>query len=105
AGLFWIALFYPWFRDDPVQKPSVNAAEMELIRRDQPPPESREHRRLDAPHWLALVTNRSILAITIAYLCTSFSWSFFVSWMPRYLANVQHLSVQNSKWISTGPLL
>ena len=105
AGLVWVALFYPWFRDDPAQKASVNAAELDLIRRDQPPPESRVHRRLDAEYWLALITNRSILAISIAYLCTSFSWSFFVSWMPRYLSGVQHLSVADSKWINTGPLL
>src|SRR4029077_11031927 len=32
AGIVWVVLFYPWFRDDPARMPKVNAAELDLIR-------------------------------------------------------------------------
>src|SRR4029453_1463140 len=83
-GLVWVALFYPWFRDDPAQKPSVNEAELALIRagrksEDEPAPPQTPPRL-----WADLFTSRSLWAMALLYLCGSFGWSFFVSWMPRF---------------------
>ncbi|MGH7956153.1 MAG: MFS transporter, partial [Opitutaceae bacterium] len=36
SGLFWVAAWYWWFRDDPAQHRGVNAGELALIREDQP---------------------------------------------------------------------
>src|SRR5689334_10223413 len=41
-GLLWAAAFYAWFRDDPANHPSVNAAEVALIREPIPGAESSE---------------------------------------------------------------
>ena len=35
-GLIWVALFYPWFRDEPAEKRGVNVAELALIRSGEP---------------------------------------------------------------------
>src|SRR5690242_14012497 len=37
-GVVWCVVFYFWFRDYPEQHPSVNQAELDVIRADEPPP-------------------------------------------------------------------
>jgi MFS transporter, ACS family, glucarate transporter len=86
-GIVWILMFYPWFRDHPSEKPTVNQAELELITKGAPP-EVRGHSM--APSlWRSLLTNRSLLALCVLYLCSSFGWSFFASWMHKYFEEKQ----------------
>jgi MFS family permease len=103
-GLVWVASFFLWFRDDPAQKPSVNQAELALIRSGRTETDLHGHemsRRL----WAELFSSGRLWAIAAAYMCGSFGWSFFVSWMPRYMASVHHPSSGMGEWLNTGPLL
>jgi MFS family permease len=103
-GLMWVALFYPWFRDDPAEKPRVNNAELALIREGRTADESSNHAATPPGLWRALFTSRSLWAMALLYLCGSFGWSFFVSWMPKFLDQVHHVSFQKSEWVSAMPL-
>src|SRR5215203_5185 len=58
-GLVWSAVWYIWFRDEPEQHPSVNAAELEKITSDRGPAET--HPSGGFP-WLRLFANRNIVA-------------------------------------------
>lgn len=101
VGFTWCLLFYPWFRDDPAQKPSVNEAELNLIRSGRPASSAAK----PAPEiWAALFTNRSLWGLAALYFCGSFGWSFFVSWMPKFFLKVHHINFENSEWMTTGPL-
>ncbi|MBL8821189.1 MAG: MFS transporter [Planctomycetia bacterium] len=102
-GFIWCIWFYFWFRDTPEQKSSVNAAELQLIRTG---------REKDVAHhvpfrelWRDLLANRSLLAIIGFYLFGSFGWSFFVSWMPRYLKDVHQFPFDLSESVWKQPLL
>jgi len=101
-GLAWVALFYPWFRDEPRDKPTVNEAELDLIESGRGPPA--ESHATPPGLWAALFTTPSLWAMALLYLCGSFGWSFFVSWMPRFLKDVHHISFQNSEWMTVMPL-
>ena len=101
-GLVWVVLFYPWFRDDPAQKPSANESELALIRAGRKPEEA--HPGTPRGMWADLFTSRSLWAMALLYLCGSFGWSFFVSWMPRFLDEVHHVSFEQSEWASAMPL-
>ena len=105
-GVIWVLAFWPFFRDNPADKPSVNAAELEFIRAGRAPGEipSSTHR---APReiWAALFSCRSLWAMGILYLCVSFGWSFAVSWLPRYMKDQHHVEYQKSAWTSGLPLL
>jgi len=101
-GLVWCVAFYPWFRDHPSEKSSVNAAELELITRGSPP-EVRGH-EMPGHLWRKLLLNRSLLALGVLYLCGSFGWSFFASWMPKYFKDVQKMAYEESEWIAALPL-
>ncbi|MFM2093985.1 MAG: hypothetical protein RIS70_1109, partial [Planctomycetota bacterium] len=85
-GLVWVGLFYYWFRDHPSEKPSVNKAELAMITRGNPP-EVRGH-SMESHLWGKLFFNRSLLALGVLYLFGSFGWSFFASWMPKYVETV-----------------
>jgi MFS transporter, ACS family, glucarate transporter len=102
VGIVWVVAFWWWFRDHPSEKKSVNAAELELITRGAPP-EVKGH-GMPAPMWRALLTNRSLLAMGVYYLCGSFGWSFFASWMPRYFSDVQNVSYDRSEWMVAAPM-
>jgi MFS family permease len=102
-GLIWTVLFFLWFRDNPADKPSVNEAELELIQSDSgPAPRHEAHG--DARVWAALFTSRNLWSLALAYLCISFGWSFFVSWMPRYLLDVHHVSFKGSQAMDVLPM-
>ena len=101
-GLAWVALFYPWFRDNPRHKPSVNAAEVELIESDHVP-EPAGH-ATPPGMWGALFGSPSLWAMALLYLCGSFGWSFFVSWMPRFLKDVHGVSFEKSELMNAMPL-
>ena len=101
-GLVWIAAFYWWFRDHPSEKSTVNEAELKLITHGAPP-EVRGH-AMEPGMWTRLLTNRSLLSLGVLYLCGSFGWSFFASWMPKYFKDVQKMPYEESEWMSAAPL-
>ena len=103
-GVVWVVLFYPWFRDDPGDHHSVNEGELALIRSGRSEQDRPEHRPTPPGLWRALFTSRSLWALALLYLCVSFGWSFFVSWMPRFLDEVHDLSFERSEWVSALPL-
>ena len=106
-GLAWVAIFLPFFRDDPAEKRSVNPAELTLIRAGRPA----DDRRADAGHghvmdagvWKALFVSPSLWGLAVLYLTGSFGYSFFVSWMPTYFEKVQGVSFDKSEWMNVGP--
>jgi MFS transporter, ACS family, glucarate transporter len=101
-GLAWCVAFYLWFRDDPASMPSVNAAELRLIKG--------EGGSASAPHsmpgqaWRALFTCRSLWAMGLLYLFGSFGWSFFVSWAPQYLKEMHEVNFDDSEFMTGLPL-
>jgi sugar phosphate permease len=102
-GIAWILLFYPWFRDDPAEKHSVNEAELQVIRSGGKPPRARPTH--DARVWRDLFTSQSLWGLAMVYVFGSFGWSFFVSWMPKFLLKVHHITYANSEWMSALPML
>jgi MFS transporter, ACS family, glucarate transporter len=101
-GVVWCLVFYPWFRDEPAQKESVNAAERQYIEANRAVAET--SLAADARVWVKLFSSPSLWALALYYFCGSFGWSFFVSWMPKYMDKVQHVTFENSEWSSALPL-
>ena len=102
VGIVWCVAFVPWFRDEPSDKRSVGATELKHIERG---------RGLEEAHtwnwriWVDLVSSKSLWAILIYYFCGNIGWSFFVSWMPRYLKDVQGVAFDRSEWATALPFI
>jgi MFS transporter, ACS family, glucarate transporter len=102
-GVFWCLAFYPWFRDDPAEKKSVGVAELQHIESGRGPIEAGH--AMEQGMWGKLFTSPSLWAVAMYYVCGSFGWSFFVSWMPRYMKVAHGVAFEKSEWSSAWPLL
>lgn len=100
-GLVWCVLWFPWFRDDPAAHRGVNAGELALIRAGRGDAEGHAAGR---DVWRALVRSRSLWALAALYVFGSFGWSFFVSWMPKYLQDRHGVSFGASEDFWKQPL-
>lgn len=102
VGVIWCLIFYPWFRDEPADKPTVNDAELRYIESGRV--------KIEAGHsmaprmWLKLFSSPQLWAVSLYYMCGGFGWSFFVSWMPEYMKEVHQISFENSEWSTGLPL-
>lgn len=99
-GLVWCAVWAIWFRDDPAGHPSVNGAELALIRSGTaaPPPESAK------PRWKELLLNPTMLSLFASYFASGFGFQFFVTWLPTWLIREHGASLAKSGALSGLPL-
>lgn len=102
-GVVWAVAFGLWFRDNPREHPSVNAAEAALL----PPPEAVIATHQNVP-WSKLVRSPSIWMLCGQYFAASYAWYFYITWLPKYLRDVHHytydLSIQGAL-LAAMPLL
>ena len=98
-GLIWAVLFFRWYRDNPRDKPGINAAELRMIEQDQ---------HLASSHsgvpWGKFVRSRQVWMLCFQYFCLSYGWYFYITWLPTYLHEARHLSLDNGALLSTLPL-
>lgn len=80
-GVMWCVLFTWWFKDRPEAKPSVNAAELALIRTSAAETEA-GHRHLP---WARLLANGNLWILGLMYFCQAYGWYFYITYLPRFL--------------------
>jgi ACS family glucarate transporter-like MFS transporter len=90
-GVVWAVVFYWWFKDNPRDHKSVNAAELELLREN----EQNISGHGDVP-WGRLVTRPAVWLLGIQYACLSFGWYFYVTWLPTYLNDVRGMELKSN---------
>ena len=101
AGIIWCAVFLFWFRDDPAQHRSVNAAERELLEASRV---LTTHRAGQA-HWLSVLLTRPVLILGLQYFCFSYVWYFYITWLPTYLREGRGQSPARAAALAVLPLL
>ena len=100
-GLLWCAIFWFWFKDNPNQHTSVNDAERELL----------ETSRVLMTHhtgqkaWFSLLATPEVAALCLQYFCVSFSWYFYITWLPTYLREGRGQTAAQAAALSVLPLL
>jgi len=99
VGVAWAALWYRWFRDEPREHPSVNAAEADLIETT---------RGLSVGHergtWSEVFRIPSLLPLCLQYVANSYGYYFFITWLPTYLAKARGMSSAELAIFSGLPL-
>lgn len=79
-GVVWAIFFYRWFRNHPKDHPSVNAAELAQI--GHAADEAVGHGNVP---WGRFLTSTTVWMLWSQYFFMSFSWYFYITWMPTYL--------------------
>ena len=98
-GIAWAVLFLPWFRNDPAEHKSVNKQELalleggrELVLHDHGVP------------WYRLLLQRDIAFLGLQYFGFSYTWYFYVTWLPTWLHEARGLSMTQVGLYATWPL-
>lgn len=102
-GLLWAVGFYAWFRDDPREHPWVNDAERELIAEGEQ--KAREPSVKPATPWSVLLTSPQMFLIAAQQFFRAAGYVFYTTWFPAYLQETRSVSVENSGYLATFPLL
>ena len=101
-GFVWVAVWQAWFRDEPAEHPSVNAAERELILAG---------RRVGGSHptgwhfWGRLLARRNTVALCVMYFPNSFAVYFCMTWLATYLSERHGLGHTQLAFFAGLPLI
>lgn len=97
VGFAWALGFRLWFRNDPSEHSGVNAAELEQIRADTPPPAADP----GPVPWRAVLTNRGLIVLSLIMILAAFFTYFFYSWFPTYLRDGRGVGNVEAGWLTT----
>jgi ACS family glucarate transporter-like MFS transporter len=98
-GVAWVAVFLPWFRNDPAQHKGVNAEELKLLA------SSRELVLHDhGVPWYRLLLQRDIAFLGLQYFGFSYTWYFYVTWLPTWLQKERGLAPGEAAFYAMIPL-
>jgi sugar phosphate permease len=100
-GVLWCLIFFAWFRNDPAEHPSVNAAERELIETTRNLPVHGSTQK----HWLSILLTKQVAVLVLQYFCFSFVWYFYITWLPTYLIEERGATPGRAAALSVLPLL
>jgi MFS transporter, ACS family, D-galactonate transporter len=105
TGALTALLAFVWWgyaTDDPARHPSVNPAELQLLRgrllSAVAPVAPCSTGRCD---WVSLLHNRSLVLLTISYAALSYFEYLFYFWTEYYFRDVRHLSGPTSRLYAT----
>jgi MFS family permease len=97
VGVVWAVVWLVWFRDDPREHRSVNAAEVAWIGQ----PAASGHASVP---WGALARSRNLWAVCVMYFGIIYGWYFYLTWLPTYLKQARGFDLKAVGWASALPL-
>jgi MFS family permease len=100
-GGIWCAVFWPWFRDNPAQHPSISASDLAYIREDPDPPSTAKP---SCTPWKRIFMNANLWAFFWMYFATSYGFWFLLTWLPTYFIRQHGLSAQRAGFYAALPL-
>jgi nitrate/nitrite transporter NarK len=104
AGLAVALLYWLGARDTPRQHPWSNEAEARLVEGSLPDAVARPTAKLGELPLVALLTSTSMWLNSAVQFLTNFGWLFLITWMPRYLAEVHKVPVDQRSWMASFPI-
>jgi sugar phosphate permease len=95
----FLALIWAWYgRNNPSQHPAVNAAELEVIRFEEP---VADEARDTTPAWRVLLGNRNLVLLTLSYAAVGYFEYLFYFWIPTYFKEALEFNKEKTRLYST----
>ncbi|WP_345830403.1 MFS transporter [Erwinia sp. HDF1-3R] len=104
-GFVWLAFWLWLFRDKPEQHPRITAAERTLITAERPATRLTEKGAPSRVRLWRYVFSLPVLGVAAAFFCFNYIQFFFLSWLPSYLTDFQHLDIKSMSLIGILPWL
>lgn len=102
VGFCWAIPWYRWFRDEPSEHPSVNAAERDWILSGRVAQSKHSGRMSD---FVRLLRQRNMAALCVMYFTQTYGFYFYITWLPTYLENVRGMKSVQLGFLAGLPLL
>jgi sugar phosphate permease len=99
-GIVWAIFFYWWYRDNPRDHKSVNAAELALLKGA----EKTASGHGDVP-WGKMLRSRTVWGLWIQYFAVSYPWYFYITWILTYLGEYRGVTPGTAAIYAVFPLL
>lgn len=102
-GALWLLAWLTIFKDSPDQHPRVGEAERELIRRSRA--ETLVEGVQEGRSLVSYIFSAPVLAVATAFFCFNYVLYFFLTWLPSYLMDYQHLDIKGMSIVAVIPWL
>ncbi|MGA8136194.1 MULTISPECIES: MFS transporter [Pseudomonas] len=102
-GALWLVAWLLIFKDTPEQHPKVSEAERELIRVSRA--EVLVEGVQEGRSLVSYIFSAPVLAVATAFFCFNYVLYFFLTWLPSYLMDFQHLDIKSMSIIAVIPWL
>ncbi len=96
-GVLWVAVFFFWYRDNPKDHPSVNAAELAII--GDSVKMADDHGSVP---WGRFSASSSVWLLWVQYFMLSYGWYFYITWFPTYLSKALGFDLKSSGAVLSG---
>jgi sugar phosphate permease len=100
--LAFIAVWAWYGRNTPAEHPRVTAEELSELGKNS------AHATQTAISWRRLrrlLSNQSILLLTVSYICMNYVFYLIANWCFLYLVQERHFSLLEGGWLAAGPPL
>lgn len=105
-GFIWMTVWWRCFRDLPTQHPAVSEAEKALIIADRPSLQLGERQGEEKVASVGrYLLSMPVLGVAMAFFAFNYVLYFFLSWLPSYLTDFQHLDVKHMSVVGMLPWL
>ncbi|RKT13857.1 sugar phosphate permease [Paraburkholderia sp. RAU2J] len=105
-GFVWMAFWWRCFRDQPDEHPSVSKQEAQWIAADrQPTPSSSTGAAATSHGVFHYLLSLPVLGVAMAFFAFNYVLYFFLSWLPSYLTDYQHLDIKHMSLVGILPWL
>jgi ACS family glucarate transporter-like MFS transporter len=101
VGLVWSAIWWTWFRSDPIEMPGIAAEELREIHDGGA---SRRHEHSAIP-WAKMFALPHLWLIVIAYFCYAWGSWFYFGWFTTWLVRGAGFSVAQMGVFASFPFL
>lgn len=105
AGIVVGAVFWVFVRDWPWEHPGVNAAEVELIRGDNPAASPQGASKAPPVPWGLMATSANVWASSIMQFGVNVGWTFIITLMPEYLSQQFNVPIETRGLMTSMPLI
>jgi sugar phosphate permease len=99
-GWLWAAVWYWYYRDDPREHESVNAAELEKLEHAL----GRATTVKKIVPWKQILSNPQMWLISSMYFCYGYGIVTFLTWFPTYLIQARDFTLAEMGLYASAPL-
>jgi len=103
-GFVWMVCWWAFFRDTPEEHSAVSSEERQLIASDRPTLSLDDG--AGAQHGIAYyLFSVPVFGVAAAFFAFNYLLYFFLTWLPTYLTDFQHLNIRDMSLVGMLPWL